>query len=301
MRLDLHVHLAVEAPGGELSPRFRSSIPFRMLRRTAAPGTRPDEAYRRQLLEAASGSRLLDAVVLLALDRPYSEAGLALPADLFVSNAAAAEVCRRSPRLRLGASVHPYRPDALEALEEAVALGSLLLKWLPSAQGIDPASARCRRFYLRLRELSLPLLTHTGREHVLPAPSQDLGDVRRLEPALSAGVTVIAAHAGTGGEARNSEIVELAERYPNLFLECSALWTPSRFWQMRALLRHPAVRDRWVYGSDYPVPVFWPLLWGSGAGRARREPNTLDRRAAAAIALGLPPSAFTRGAELCRL
>src|ERR1700733_9386847 len=139
MRLDLHVHLAAEPPAGELSPRFRRSLAFRILRRTAAAsGANPTEAYRRRLLEGVAGSRLLDAVVLLAFDRPYSEAGLALPADLFVSNAAAATVCRESPKLRLGASVHPYRPDALEALDEAVALGAVLLKWLPSAQGIDP-------------------------------------------------------------------------------------------------------------------------------------------------------------------
>jgi len=302
MRLDLHVHLAAEPPAGELSPRFRRSLAFRLLRRMAAPGAAPTEAYRQRLLEAVAGSRLLDAVVLLAFDRPYSEAGLALPADLFVSNAAAAAICRESPRLRLGASVHPYRPDALEALDEAVGLGAVLLKWLPNAQGVDPASGLCRRFYARLRELSLPLLSHTGREHVLPASAQQLGDIRRLEPALEAGVTVIAAHAGTGGGARLTEIVELAGRYPNLFLECSAMWTPSRFGAMRKLLGVESLRDRWVYGSDYPVPVFWPLLWGRrNVGRARQEGNPLDQRAAAAGLLGIPEAAFDRGASLCRL
>jgi predicted TIM-barrel fold metal-dependent hydrolase len=301
MRLDLHVHLAAEPPAGELSPRFRRSLAFRILRLSAAPGADPTEAYRRLLLEAVAGSRLLDALVLLAFDRPHSEAGLALPADLFVSNRAAAAVCRQSPKLRLGASVHPYRPDALEALDEAVSLGAVLLKWLPSAQGIDPASSLCRPFYERLRELSLPLLSHTGKEHVLPAPVQELGDIRRLEPALAAGVTVIAAHAGTGGRARLSEIVELARLYPNLFLECSALWTPSRYFQMRKLLGVESLRDRWVYGSDYPVPVFWPLLWGTDVRVARQEVNPFDRRVLTAHALGIPESALTRSASLCRL
>jgi hypothetical protein len=134
MRLDLHVHLAAEPPLGELSPRFRRSLAFRLLRRLAATpgstgssGATTTESYQRRLLEAVAGSRLLDAFVLLAFDRPHSEAGLALPADLFVSNATAAALCRESPRLRLGASVHPYRPDALEALDEAVGLGAVLL------------------------------------------------------------------------------------------------------------------------------------------------------------------------------
>ncbi len=148
----------------------------------------------------------------------------------------------------------------------------------------------------------MPLLSHTGREHVLPASSQGLGDIRRLEPALEAGVTVIAAHAGTGGSARPSEIVELARRHPNLFLECSALWTPSRYFQMRKLLDVESLRDRWVYGSDYPVPVFWPLLWGTDVGRARQEANPFDQRVQTALALGRSGGRLHAvGASLCRL
>ena len=45
------------------------------------------------------------------------------------------------------ASIHPYRTDALEALEQAKRDGARAVKWLPSAMGIDPASPRCDRFY----------------------------------------------------------------------------------------------------------------------------------------------------------
>jgi uncharacterized protein len=300
MRVDLHVHLAADAPAGQLSSRFRRSLAFRVLR-SAAPGPDPGQAYQRVLRQAIESSRLLDAAVLLALDRPYSEVGLPLPADLYLPNSTAAALCRGTRQFKLGASVHPYRPDALEALEEAVALGAVLLKWLPNTQGIDPASPRCRAFYTRLRELSLPLLSHTGREHTLGASNQDLGDLRRLEPALDAGVTVIAAHAGTGGRARPSEIAALAERHDNLFLECSALWTPARYGGMREMLRVPELRSRWVYGSDYPVPILWPPCGGRAVIRARRERNPLDRRVRMAEALGVPAEAFTRGAALCRM
>ena len=95
--------------------------------------------------------------------------------------------------------------------------------------------------------------------------------------------------------------MQLAERHPNLFLECSALWTPSRYRAMRKLLGVASLRDRWVYGSDYPVPVFWPLLWGTGAASARRDENVFDQRAQAALAIGVPEAAFERGAALCRL
>jgi hypothetical protein len=70
---------------------------------------------------------------------------------------------------------------------------------------------------------------------------------------------------------------------------------------MRKLLAVESLRDRWVYGSDYPVPVFWPLLWGTNVRRARQEANPFDQRVLTAQALGLPDSAVTRSASLCRL
>ena len=300
--MDLHVHFAAEAPEGDLSARFRRSLVFQLLRRTEARGPDPAAALRARLLDSAASLRTLDAVVVLALDRPYSEVGLPLAPDLHVPNRTVAALT--GPRVRLGASVHPYRPDALEALEEAVALGAVLIKWLPNAQRIDPASPKCRPFYARLRELSLPLLSHTGDEHTLPNPVQNLGDIRRLVPALEAGVTVIAAHGGTGGDVRVMEIAALVERYPRLFLECSALWTPHRFGAMQARLALPSIREQWVYGSDWPVPIFWPLTWRqrSPALRAARQlSNPFDRRVAAALALGVPEGAVSRGGALCRL
>lgn len=40
---------------------------------------------------------------------------------------------RRSgtPTLRFGASINPYRRDALELLDKAVEAGAVLMKWLP--------------------------------------------------------------------------------------------------------------------------------------------------------------------------
>ena len=303
LRLDLHVHFATEQPGGELSQRFRSSLVFRVLRRTEARGEDPAAALRARLITGATQAAVLEGIVVLALDRPHSEVGLPLAPDLFVANSTVAALGRETGKIRLGASVHPYRRDALEALDEAVALGAVLLKWLPNVQGIDPASPRCSPFYRRLRELSLPLLSHTGDEHTLPASTQSLGDLRRLVPALEAGVTVIAAHAGTGGGVPLTEIVSLVERYPRLFLECSALWTPHRFGAMQRLLGIDSIRDKWVYGSDWPVPIFWPWLWRRGSPALREAKaisNPFDRRAAAAVALGVPPGALSRGGELCR-
>jgi predicted TIM-barrel fold metal-dependent hydrolase len=314
LRADLHVHLAATgAHGASISPRFRRSLAFRFLSRSLALPSGDDvalnETYAAGLLEAAETAQESDRFVVLALDRPYSEVGLPLPPDLHVPNPVAAALCARSKKLLLGASVHPYRTDALQALDEAKALGAVLLKWLPNSQGIDPASRLCLPFYRRLRELGLPLLCHTGDEHTIPPRSQDLGDPRRLEPALDAGVTVIAAHAGTrgglGAQLYLGSMVDLCARHPKLYLECSGCCTPGRYGALRDLLGIPAVRERWVFGSDYPVPVIWPLLWGRSdpelRRRARATTNPLDARALALRAAGVPVEAFERAGQLIGL
>jgi len=61
-------------------------------------------------------------------------------------------------------SIHPYRRDAVAALENAVAHGARAVKWLPSAMGIDPASPKCDAFYRSLAQLHVPLICHAGEE-----------------------------------------------------------------------------------------------------------------------------------------
>ncbi len=282
-----------------------------MLRRTLRLPA--DEAtavalYRQRLAENVAKAREIDGAVLLALDRPYGETGLPLPADLHVENEDVASLCRPGRTLLLGASVHPYRKDALDALDRAAALGAVLIKWLPPTQLIDPASPLCRSFYARMRELRLPLLSHTGSERTLPASEQRLADPKRLIPALEMGLTVIAAHAGTRGglwaDPFPKDTAELCARYPRLFLDCSAFASPARFAAMRAMWVDPLLRDRFVYGSDYPVPLFPPFFWRWGdralLRQSRKTPNPFDRYALVARAIGVPERAFTRGAELLR-
>ncbi len=311
VRVDLHVHHAAAGlHGASLSDRFRRSLAFRMLGRTLGLPRDDDAAlsaiYADTLLSAIASAREVDRFVVLALDRPHSEAGLPLPADLHVPAAAVLALRAREPRVLLGASVHPYRRDALEALDEAKTEGAVLVKWLPNSQGMDPASTLCRPFYRRLRELSLPLLCHTGDEHTIPPRWQALGDPARLAPALEEGVTVIAAHAGTRGlvapKSYLRAVIALCARHPNLFLECSGCASPGRWGALRELVAIPELRDRWVFGSDYPVPIFWPVLWRGGdrelARRARAAANPLDQRALALLASGVPTEALERGGRL---
>ena len=122
-------------------------------------------------------------------------------------------------------------------------------------------------------------------------------------------MTVIAAHAGTrGGLWRQLYLdatVELCRRHPNLYLECSGCCSPGRFGALQTLLAVPDLRERWVYGSDYPIPVIWPLLWGRSDAelrrRARASANAFDRSALALRAAGVPEAAFERAGRLLGL
>ena len=56
---------------------------------------------------------------------------------------------------------------------------------------------RCIPFYEALAHHGIPLLSHTGWEHVLPCLDRSVADPMLLLEALKRGVKVIAAHCGT--------------------------------------------------------------------------------------------------------
>ena len=42
------------------------------------------------------------------------------------------------------------------------------MKWIPSAQGIDPGAPRCDGYHAALARLDLPLISHAGEERAIP-------------------------------------------------------------------------------------------------------------------------------------
>ncbi len=105
--------------------------------------------------------------LLLAFDFFHDEKGLPVreKSAFYVPDAYACRLARANPeRFAWAASIHPYRPDAVDRLHAAAAQGAKAVKWLPAAQNIDPASPRCKAFYAALARLRLPLLTHCGEE-----------------------------------------------------------------------------------------------------------------------------------------
>ena len=64
----------------------------------------------------------IDAAVVLAFDAVYDRDGNYDPAEthLYVTNDYARDVCNRQAKMLFGASVHPYRKDAVAEIERCV-------------------------------------------------------------------------------------------------------------------------------------------------------------------------------------
>lgn len=298
MIIDCHVHISATSPGrGKMSPRLLNSLPFRFMRWVfSLDGA--DEATERelklllyQLLDQATE---LDAVVVLAFDAVYDHEGRRDEENthLYVANDYVMEMSAEHPKVLFGASIHPYRPDAIVELERCIKAGAALVKWLPITQGIDPSDPKCFEFYEAMAHHGIPLLSHTGGEKTLPNLN-DLQDPQLLTPALQRGVTVIAAHCATQSVPWEHDylpsFMRMAREYEHFYGDTSALnWSP-RSYAWPALLRDPKVRSKLVHGSDWPILPLPPMgqIELEQAWEALRQSNWLVRDVRIKRALGL--------------
>lgn len=323
--LDLHAHLVAvdpaETAGGWFSHARRRGLAFRWIRASGGLPRRDegfDSRFRHLLLEqAAEAAALARAegyagfeVVVLAFDRPHDTAGLPLDAeaDFFVPDSYAFRIAGAASGLKTGASIHPYRADAPEALRRAASRGAALVKWLPTSQDIDPADPRTVDFAAECRRLGLPLLIHTGSEGATRNRHPEWNNPRSLEPVLATGATVIAAHTGMRSLPHEpchfEDWIDILPDWPNLFGDTAALFALRPRKLVRALDR-PLVAERLVHGSDWPVPNwpgwYWPGLRWDSVRRLSRIRNPFWRDVATKRAAGLPEESFTRGWDLIKI
>ena len=242
-----------------------------------------DRSYvaRLQSLCAAlpKGAKLM----LLALDAWHDANGITAHdrTHLYVGNDyCAAAAAARPERFEWAASVHPYRPDAVAEVERVKRLGARALKWIPAAQGIDPASAQCDSFYTALVRLDLPLISHAGEERATPG-DDTLGNPLRLRRPLEHGVRVVVAHCASMGASEDldrgrqgawTDNFALFERLMDepghvgkLFGDLSALTQSARAGvSLKRVLERAGPGGDWagrlLNGSDYPLPAIMPLF-----------------------------------------
>ncbi len=143
-------------------------------------------------------------VLLFAFDQFHDADGKPVKenSEFFTPNEYVAQVAAKHPDLFVPcASVHPYRPDAVEALTRAVNAGAVAVKWLPNAMNIDPSSSKCDAFYEAMKTLQVPLISHAGEEKAVHAEErQRLGNPLLFRRPLEHGVKVVVAHCASLGQ-----------------------------------------------------------------------------------------------------
>jgi mannonate dehydratase len=251
--------------------------------------SRADEQFVERLRVLKEDWNPQGKLLLLAFDEAHDEAGRPRPlaTDFYTPNAWAEAVAGRYPEHFVwAASIHPYRRDAVSELERCATAGARAVKWLPNAQLMDAASPRCDAFYRRLAALGIPLIAHVGAEQAVDADeAQGLGNPLRFRRALDAGVRVIMAHVGSLGVDRDLDAArtaagpgagsppgvaaqpevtsfELVGRLfadpayaQRLFADLSATIQVNRCETLRDVIGSPALHDRLLYASDYPLPA----------------------------------------------
>lgn len=220
----------------------------------------------------------IQRVVLLAFDAVHDDqggrprlpgSGDRLGSDIYTSNSYVRDVCRRSPqRFLFGASVHPYRPNAIACVEEVFAAGACLLKWIPLHQNIDVSDPRTVAVLRKCAELHLPLLIHCGEEFTLTTQCPAHRSIRPLLEVLrrlrhaGAMPPVIVAHTATAvtpwgdHDSHRALLVALTGEFVDapLYADISALTVWAKRGYLRQLCRRQELHTKLLFGSDFPVP-----------------------------------------------
>ena len=236
-----------------------------------------DHSYVARLIEISAEMPVGFKSMLFAFDwfrdaqgKPIKEQSI-----FHISNEYAAKVAsEHSQYFEWVCSIHPYRPDAVDALEAAKAQGALAIKWLPSGMGIDPANPKCDAFYKKAAALNMPIISHTGAESAVQGGEQAHGNPLRMRRALDNGVHVVLAHCASEGYDEDTDngnirvksidlftrIMDTPDYKTLVFGEISALTLINHAIAIKPILQRSDWHSRLLNGSDYPLPGIFPLI-----------------------------------------
>jgi predicted TIM-barrel fold metal-dependent hydrolase len=315
--VDMHCHIAGIGAGGSgcfVSPRLQNNWRFKTYLRSFGVSQKEvlehgDSLVADRISESLAQSKYVSKAILLALDGVIDADGNldTNRSEVYVPNEFVAEMAATHTNLLFGASVNPYRADAIERLVWAKNHGAVLVKWIPPIMEINPDDPKLIPFYRKIVELNLPLLSHTGREKSFSSASEEFGDPEKLRLPLSLGVTVIAAHIASSesyhGERGPDRLAKLMREFPNLYTDISALTQINKPNALKEALTKPKFSGRLVYGTDYPLintalvsPWYSFHLSLRQKWQIWRTKNPWDRDVLMKHDLGVPTETFARSA-----
>jgi uncharacterized protein len=172
-----------------------------------------------------------------------------LPIDFpFVSDNAGTwqDVVAGDPRFICYGSVHPYSFGREARLDHQRIRGATGIKVHPNVQAVAPEGKRSMSLYGMADDRKMVVFWHCGPVGIEPLHGKILTQVRRYEKPIRdfPNCTFVLGHAGA---LQNEEALELARRYPNVYLEISGQ-SVERI--KRMMERGPV--DRMVFGTDWP-------------------------------------------------
>ncbi len=203
---------------------------------------------------------------LLELDAAGLRKAVVLPIDATTtrqttvySNEQIAELCGMTDRFIGFASVDPHQASAPDILTHAIQkLGLRGLKLAPAMQEFYPDDRVVYPLYARAQELGIPMLFHAGMSWE-PGSQLKYGHPLRFEDVAAnfSRLKIVLAHLAWPWV---TEAVALALKYPNVYLDTSALYfdNPRDFLRFAMTQQVPltvferSLRHQIVFGSNYP-------------------------------------------------
>ncbi len=288
--VDFHTHvlaIGTSVKGAFVNPKMRSGVNLEHLKfliyNSAADVKNIDNAdqeFVNRLVRLARGSKRHGKFRILAFDKHYRPDGTVDPTKttLYVPNDYIVDLARQYRDIFLPViSIHPYRRDAINEMDQWAKAGVRYIKWLPNAMGMDPADRAIEPFYQKMKEHNMILLSHGGEEQAVQAErDQELGNPLRLRKPLDMGVRVIIAHAASlgscadldkGGKKKTScfdlflRLMDDVKYRGLVFGEIAAMLQFNRMPEpFSTLLKRQDLQPRLVNGSDYPLPAINALI-----------------------------------------
>ncbi len=250
---------------------------------------------------------------LLELDAAGLDRAVILPIDATTargakvySNEQIAELCAMSERLVGFASVDPCQPSAQNVLEQAVTRLKLRgLKLAPAMQRFFPDDAHVEPLYACAQDLGIPIVFHAGMSWE-PGSRLVYGHPMRFEAVAAEHpqLRMVISHLAWPWVV---EAVALALKYPNVYLDTSALYfdNPPDFLRFAMTVQVPltvferSLRHQLVFGSNYPRVEIKNMARAVRGLGLSAECLDLVFRTNAAVLLGEHPGSSSSNASRC--
>ncbi len=275
MIIDMHAHLMSAA----FSPGRHFNLWNHILWRKLGVSSCAEYAEK---LAGDLGKSPVDKAVLCAVEGSQVAAG----------NSEVKEFCRRDGRFLYGANLNPLSPSIQEDLEKALEDGAVLVKLLPSWQGVDLSLPGCLPFWKLAARHAIPVLVHTGPEHTFRGDGR-LNNPALLETAASLGAVIICAHCGCSMMLHERsyfhEWAALAGKYPNVYGDVSGFSGCVRHYWLGRIMEDAGLRRKLLFGTDYPS---FPYAF------RRNQPNLFQGWMDFYASKGLGDDFFTRAGEV---